>query len=120
MTDLNKNFMVISADATLSGRNEINERLDNLIRTIKGTFLFNRDFGFLNNILFSNCDDETASNLMSDIEALLNWVMPEVDLDTNLSRCIPYPDDHYYLIQLYYTWTSTGEQGTYQNKLEVG
>lgn len=119
MTDLNKNFLVKSAKATLTGREEINERLDNILMSIKGTHFFNRGFGFINRILFRDLSQDSADDLMAMILAVLDEAMPEVVVDRLKSQCIPYYDEGYYLIQLYYTITTTGTQSTYQNTMEV-
>lgn len=119
MTDLNKNFLIKSAKATLSGRDEINERLDNILMSIKGTHFFNRGFGFINRVLFRDLSQDSADDLMAMILAVLDDAMPEVVVDRLKSQCIPYHDQGYYLIQLYYTIMTTGTQSTYQNTMEV-
>lgn len=119
MTDLNKNFLVLSANSTLSGRDEYNERLDNVIRSMKGTHLFNREFGYLDTLLFSELTDEKGYDLLLQLDVILSQAIPEIQLDLLKSQCIPYPDQRYYLIQLYYTISTTNESNTYQNTLEV-
>lgn len=119
MTDLNKNFLTLSSKATLSGRDEINERIDNLIMSVKGTHLFNRGFGFINRVLFRDLTETSANSLINSIFSLLSDNVPEIAVDESRSQAIPVPEDGCYIIQLYYSVISTGESGTYQNSLEV-
>lgn len=119
MTDLNKNFLVKSAMATLSGKNEINERLDNLLLSVKGTHLFNRGLGFINRVLFRDLSNDSADSLITIIISIIDEAIPEILVDRSRSQAIPFPEEGYYLIQIYYSLSSTSTQGNYQNKLEI-
>ena len=119
MTDLNKNFLVISAEATITGNSEINEMIDNIIHSTPGTYLFYRSFGFINRVLFTNITVENALELKRRITNIVEDYLPFIRVDRVRSQCIPYPDEHYYLIQLYYAVLTTNTLGTYQNTMEV-
>lgn len=119
MTDLNKNFLTKSSLSTLSGRDEWNERIDNVLRSVKGSHLFNRRFGYLDALLFSELSESTGHEILLSIDTILGEAIPEILLDRQASQCVPIYEEQLYVIQLFYTIITTGESNSYQNTTEV-
>lgn len=76
----------------------------NVLKTRKGTRMFNMEFGSnLEDILMDPCDDLTALSLYAEvIESVTRWE-PRAILDRNKTTVTADPDNHIFWVNLWFS-----------------